>query len=85
MGTSREPHDDTGWMSSALCRDEPPAVFFPNDGVGVLIAVQICEKCPVRAACLEFALANHIEHGVWGGVSERQRRRILRARRSRVG
>ena len=73
------------WMSSALCRERPPAMFFPSDGVGVQAAKQVCANCPVRAECLEYALANHIEHGVWGGASERERLRILRARRSRAG
>lgn len=75
----------TGWMVSALCRDRPPAMFFPSDGVGVKAAQQVCASCPVRAACLEYALANDIEHGVWGGASERERRRIRSARRSRAG
>ena len=46
-------------------------------------AAGICRDCPVKTACLEYALANHIDHGVWGGTSERERRRI--ARRRRVG
>ena len=49
--------------------------------MGVLVAQKICAECPVSAACLEYALANHIDHGVWGGCSERERRRILRRRR----
>lgn len=85
MTSSHDVHDDTGWMGSALCRSESPAIFFPSDGVGVQMAQQICDKCPVRAPCLEYALANHIEHGVWGGASERERRRISRARRYQVG
>jgi WhiB family redox-sensing transcriptional regulator len=49
--------------------------------MGVLVAQKICADCPVSAACLEYALGNHIDHGVWGGCSERERRRILRRRR----
>jgi WhiB family redox-sensing transcriptional regulator len=49
--------------------------------MGVLAAQKICAECPVAEACLEYALANHIDHGVWGGASERERRRILRRRR----
>ena len=72
---------DTEWMARGSCRDEPPSTFFPSDGVGVDEARKICAGCPVATACLEFALRNRIEHGVWGGASERERRRILRTRR----
>jgi WhiB family redox-sensing transcriptional regulator len=73
---------DTEWMAEGKCRELPPAVFFPSDGLGVQAAQRICADCPVADACLEYALANRIDHGVWGGRSERERRRILRARRS---
>lgn len=69
------------WMADGKCREVPPSVFFPNDGVGVDAARRICADCPVKGVCLEYALANHIDHGVWGGTSERERRRILRSRR----
>jgi WhiB family redox-sensing transcriptional regulator len=59
----------------------PPETFFPSDGVGVEKARKICNACPVADQCLEHALDNRIEHGVWGGASERQRRRILKQRR----
>lgn len=72
---------DTKWMDEGLCRDLDPATFFPSDGAGVEVARRICEDCPVRATCLEFALVNRVDHGVWGGASERERRRILRSRR----
>lgn len=68
---------DADFMVEASCRDQPPDLFFPSDGVGVLMAQRICKGCQVREICLEYALANHIEHGVWGGVSERGRRRLL--------
>jgi WhiB family redox-sensing transcriptional regulator len=58
-----------------------PAVFFPSDGIGVQSAQKICAECPAQAPCLEYALANRVDHGVWGGTSERERRRILRRRR----
>ena len=72
---------DTLWMVEGLCRDKPPAIFFPSDGVGVDRARKICAGCPVRELCLEYALTNRIDHGVWGGTSERERRRILKRRR----
>ena len=73
------------WMMDGKCRDIPPATFFPSDGVGVDVARRICAECPVKGPCLEYALLNRIDHGVWGGTSERERRRILRARRLGAG
>ncbi len=72
---------DTEWMAEGKCTDIPPSTFFPSDGVGVDMARKICHDCPVREPCLEYALINRIDHGVWGGTSERERRRILRQRR----
>lgn len=72
---------DTDWMARGNCQEEPPSLFFPSDGVGVDVARQICATCPVKSPCLEYALRNRIDHGVWGGTSERERRRILRQRR----
>ena len=69
-------------MSEGNCNYHPPAVFFPSDGVGVEVAKKICATCPVKEACLEYALDHRVDHGVWGGTSERQRRRILRSRRT---
>jgi len=69
------------WMKDGNCRFYPPAAFFPSDGVGVDAARKICADCPVAARCLEYALTERIDHGVWGGTSERERRRILKRRR----
>ena len=55
-------------------------MFFPSDGVGVEIARRICADCPSKSPCLEYALSHRIDHGVWGGTSERERRRIIRSR-----
>jgi len=71
----------TEWMAEGKCAEISPSVFFPSDGVGVEVAKKICQDCEVRAQCLEYALANRIDHGVWGGTSERERRRLLRQRR----
>ncbi len=70
------------WMRDGHCRDYPPSAFFPSDGVGVEAARRICAECPVKVTCLEYALVGRIDHGVWGGCSERERRRILKRRRS---
>jgi WhiB family redox-sensing transcriptional regulator len=61
------------WMARGLCTNVPPSTFFPSDGAGVEVARKICATCPVQEQCLE--------HGVWGGCSERERRRILKRRR----
>jgi WhiB family redox-sensing transcriptional regulator len=72
------------WMAEGNCASEAPSRFFPSDGAGVEIARRICATCPVQEPCLEYALRNRIDHGVWGGCSERERRRILKRRRIAV-
>jgi WhiB family redox-sensing transcriptional regulator len=72
----------TEWMAQGACREYPPEVFFPADSLGVDAARAICAGCPVREPCLEYALENRVEHGVWGGTSERARVRIARQRRA---
>lgn len=71
----------TSWMANGACRAFDPAMFFPSDGVGVDRARRICATCEVKGTCLDYALTNRIDHGVWGGTSERERRRILKRRR----
>jgi WhiB family transcriptional regulator, redox-sensing transcriptional regulator len=75
---------ETAWMAEGDCRNHPPTAFFPSDGVGVDRARRICANCKVSSTCLEYALTNRIDHGVWGGTSERERRRILKRRRVAV-
>ena len=75
---------DYDWMQHGNCRNYPPATFFPSDGVGVDVARKLCESCPVKQPCLEYALTERVDHGVWGGCSERERRRILKRRRQAV-
>ena len=72
-----------GWPEGCArtCRPQ----FFPSDGAGVELARKICADCPVKEPCLEHALEQRIDHGVWGGCSERERRRILKRRRRRRG
>lgn len=72
------------WMEHASCADFPREVFFPTDGGGVVRAQKICATCPVAKPCLEYALTHRVEHGVWGGCSERKRRRILSARKRKL-
>ena len=84
-GAGRVQDPATAWMTWAYCRGADPEVFFPHDGVGVEVAARICVGCPVREPCLEYALAHRIEDGVWGGLSERARRRLLASRAAAGG
>lgn len=74
------------WMSDPgrACAGVDPEVFFPPGSEGVARAKRICAKCPADLcnACLEYALRNREDSGVWGGTSERERRRLLRAMRA---
>ena len=76
---------DTGaWRLEALCRDVDPELFFPIGTTGVAVdhieaAKSVCNACPVKKQCLEYALATNQESGVWGGTSEEERRDLRRA------
>jgi WhiB family transcriptional regulator, redox-sensing transcriptional regulator len=69
------------WWLSALCAETDPEAFFPERGGSSRAAKAVCARCPVRAACLEFAIANDERFGVWGGTSEIERRQLRRRRR----
>ena len=67
------------WWKSAACQDADPELFFPVSAVGpgredIARAKAVCASCLVRRPCLEFALATHQVHGVWGGTTEEERR-----------
>ncbi len=66
------------WMLEAKCLDADPEAFFPEKGGSTREAKRICAVCPVREECLEYALANDERFGIWGGLSERERRRAKR-------
>ena len=70
------------WRMDALCAETDPEAFFPEKGGSTRDAKRVCAGCPVRAECLEFALAGDERFGIWGGLSERERRRV---RQQRVG
>jgi WhiB family redox-sensing transcriptional regulator len=72
--------DDTDWRQDAACRTADTSVFFPDTEEEAATAKAICAACPVREACLTFALANRQEQGVWGGMTETERRRLRRRR-----
>jgi WhiB family transcriptional regulator, redox-sensing transcriptional regulator len=65
-----------GWRNRAACRGTDLAVFFPGRGESAEPARQICARCPVRQPCLEFALSHGIVHGIWGGLTDRDRRAL---------
>ena len=75
------PRTDIGWRESAACRDMDTAVFFPATDEEAAPAKAICAICPVRDECLEFALLTRQDDGVWGGLTEVERRRLVRRRR----
>jgi WhiB family redox-sensing transcriptional regulator len=68
------------WMSEAACEGVDPDLFFPERGDDTSGAKAVCRECPVREDCLEYALANGIRYGIWGGTSERERKRLRRIR-----
>jgi WhiB family redox-sensing transcriptional regulator len=70
--------EELSWQESALCAQTDPEAFFPEKGGSTREAKRICVGCDVRAECLEYALANDERFGIWGGLSERERRRLKR-------
>ena len=72
---------DESWRLDALCAETDPEAFFPEKGGSTREAKRVCSGCTVRAECLGSALANDERFGIWGGLSERERRRLRLARR----
>jgi WhiB family redox-sensing transcriptional regulator len=75
-----EPEPDLSWQDRALCAETDPEEFFPVKGGSTRQAKRVCGACEVRAECLDYALANGEQHGIWGGLSERERRRLKQQR-----
>ncbi len=69
-----------GWQLRANCMGVDPELFFPERGSSTREAKEVCRGCVVSEDCLEFAIANGEKFGIWGGMSERERRRVRRAR-----
>lgn len=67
-----------GWQERALCAQTDPEAFFPEKGGSTREAKSVCAACDVRAECLEYALTNDERFGIWGGLSERERRKLKR-------
>jgi WhiB family transcriptional regulator, redox-sensing transcriptional regulator len=71
---------ERAWQTRANCLGVDPDFFFPERGASTREAKAVCAGCEVRAPCLEYALVNGEKFGIWGGLSERERRRIRRER-----
>lgn len=68
--------DDLAWQAEALCAQTDPEAFFPEKGGSTRDAKKICGGCEVKAQCLDYALENDERFGIWGGLSERERRKL---------
>ena len=73
-------YDPDDWRQDAACRDLDTATFFPETNEQIAAAKVVCASCPVREACLEFAVITRQDDGVWGGLDENERKRIGRQR-----
>jgi len=77
------------WDVEAACQSADPELFFPSSQsdpslVAIQAAKRVCRGCPVQPQCLEFALSARLEHGVWGGLSEDERRSLRRSRQRKA-
>ena len=72
--------EDLAWQDLANCRGADPDLFFPERGASTRTAKGICRECAVRPECLEFAIVSSEKFGIWGAMSERERRKIRRQR-----
>jgi WhiB family transcriptional regulator, redox-sensing transcriptional regulator len=76
VGEIAEDEGELGWQERALCAQTDPEAFFPEKGGSTREAKKVCIGCDVRGECLEYALANDERFGIWGGLSERERRKL---------
>ena len=72
------------WMVDASCAGVNPDLFFPERGESTREAKAVCDGCPVRRHCLEYAVQNVEKFGIWGKMSERERRKVRRDRKERL-
>lgn len=75
-GTAVTDEGPLSWQADALCAETDPDAFFPEKGGSTRDAKRICASCEVRQQCLEYALQNDERFGIWGGLSERERRKL---------
>ncbi|WP_353050494.1 WhiB family transcriptional regulator [Cellulosimicrobium sp. Marseille-Q4280] len=78
------PEGQESWQDEALCAQTDPELFFPQKGGSTAEAKKVCRQCPVVDECLEWAIDAGEEHGVWGGMSERERSAYARSRRRKA-
>ena len=71
---------DLSWQDGANCKGANADLFFPERGASTRTAKSICRECVVRADCLEFAISTGEKFGIWGGMSERERRKVRKER-----
>ena len=64
------------WQDEALCAQTDPEAFYPEKGGSTVQAKRVCLACPVRSQCLSYALKHDERFGIWGGLSERERRKL---------
>jgi WhiB family redox-sensing transcriptional regulator len=75
LGISTD-ESELSWQTDSLCAQTDPEAFFPEKGGSTRDAKKICSSCEVRSQCLEYALENDERFGIWGGLSERERRKL---------
>jgi WhiB family transcriptional regulator, redox-sensing transcriptional regulator len=78
FGLNGDEGEELGWQERALCAQTDPEAFFPEKGGSTREAKRVCGGCEVRAECLGYALEHDERFGIWGGLSERERRRLKR-------
>ena len=88
-GVPQRPHftprqrANESWQEDAACHSTDPEAFFPDASATITAgARRVCGRCPVRAACLEYALTQGEWHGIWGGLSVEQRRALVREQKA---
>jgi len=74
------PEPELDWRLLGTCRQVDPELWYPDKGASVKDPKRVCRSCPVRDQCLEYAMDHDERYGVWGGLSERERRRLRRTR-----
>jgi WhiB family redox-sensing transcriptional regulator len=78
LGFDTDDAEEESWQDRALCAQTDPEAFFPEKGGSTREAKRVCRSCDVRSECLEYALGHDERFGIWGGLSERERRRLKR-------